>query len=354
MHLVNVYQQGSVAKIIKALSIHSDSRFRHCVVSLDYPERRLPREDELPNLAIGARYRINKISRHVSSMVQARNTVIHAHMGWATAIAPALASRIGVPSVITFHSELAHYARPVQRLIRLGASYYSRNGVKLTYTGVSRAVSDQWAAYLEYPVLANHNPLLLPVGNPRENKKQGERVELNFVSVARVTKTKNLIFALRVIRAIRDLGIRCTYTIVGDGPARPDLEKKIDILGLSDEVQLVGYRADVIPYLDQADIFLLPSEEEGFCMAALEAMARGCVVITHSGLPAVMEFVVNDLNGLIIPNLDVAAWVLRIREICEYPERLRVMSEKAVSSASKYTGDVMANAYHATYLKVLG
>ncbi|HXI28509.1 MAG TPA: N-acetyl-alpha-D-glucosaminyl L-malate synthase BshA [Vicinamibacterales bacterium] len=79
--------------------------------------------------------------------------------------------------------------------------------------------------------------------------------------------------------------------MVGDGPDRAPLEREVDALGLQGRVQFVGEQHDLVPWLSSADVFLLPSAQESFGLAALEAMACEVAVVASrvGGLPEVIE-----------------------------------------------------------------
>lgn len=74
--------------------------------------------------------------------------------------------------------------------------------------------------------------------------------------------------------------------IVGDGPSRPDLERRIRALDLEGRVYLAGSRTNVAAFLERLDVFVLPSRAEGMSNALLEAMMLGKPSIaTPFGLP---------------------------------------------------------------------
>jgi L-malate glycosyltransferase len=79
--------------------------------------------------------------------------------------------------------------------------------------------------------------------------------------------------------------------LVGDGPEISVARRMAAQLGVADHVQYLGAQEDVVPLLSIADLFLLPSEQESFGLAALEAMACEVPVVTSNagGLPEVIE-----------------------------------------------------------------
>ena len=93
--------------------------------------------------------------------------------------------------------------------------------------------------------------------------------------------------------------------LVGDGPERDAVARRAHELGVEGAVRLLGRRDDFCVLLRHADGFLLPSESEGFGVAALEAMAAGVPVFGYrvGGLPEV----VTDGAGTLVPRGDVDA-----------------------------------------------
>ena len=93
-------------------------------------------------------------------------------------------------------------------------------------------------------------------------------------------------------------GLSPQYIIVGDGPARAELEKYVIDNQLAN-VEFVGQKVDIKPYLSQMDIFILPSLSEGLGVAIIEAMAAGKCVIA-SNIDGIKELVLNNKTGLLI------------------------------------------------------
>jgi N-acetyl-alpha-D-glucosaminyl L-malate synthase BshA len=95
--------------------------------------------------------------------------------------------------------------------------------------------------------------------------------------------------------------------LVGDGPELGTAYRLGRELGVAHQVEALGAQEDIIPLLSASDVFLLPSEQESFGLAALEAMACEVPVVASrvGGLPEVIEHGVSgflhgpsDLDGM--------------------------------------------------------
>ena len=91
-------------------------------------------------------------------------------------------------------------------------------------------------------------------------------------------------------------------TVVGDGPRRPLLEKKALDLGISARVHFVGWqdKAELPHFYQEANLFVLPSRNEGMSNAVLEAMASNLPVIA-TRIAGNEELINEGKTGLLIP-----------------------------------------------------
>jgi glycosyltransferase involved in cell wall biosynthesis len=143
-------------------------------------------------------------------------------------------------------------------------------------------------------------------------------------------------------------GLSLKLVFVGDGLYRRELENRVAALGLTDHVQFCGeLRAGnaVQAQLDQADLFILPSRQEGLPRAMLEAMARAlpCIGSTVGGIPEILPsddlVLAGDVNGL----------AEKICEIATNPERLSRMSQRNLTKAKEYHRDILQQRRNALY-----
>ena len=121
-----------------------------------------------------------------------------------------------------------------------------------------------------------------------------------FSVVANLEHRKGIDILLRAFKKAFHGDPRYLLRLAGEGPEREDLEKLTEYLGLKDCVFFAGKisKPDVLKLLDHTHVFILPSRFETFGVAIIEALARGCpVVSTICGGP---EFIVPIECGILI------------------------------------------------------
>lgn len=113
----------------------------------------------------------------------------------------------------------------------------------------------------------------------------------NFRAVKRVD------VVLEVFRIVHEQ-MRARLLLIGDGPDRPMVEERAKEYGLAEDVVFVGEAHDPARWLSVGDVFLMPSAQESFGLAALEAMACEVPVIASKagGLP---EIVTDGVTGYV-------------------------------------------------------
>lgn len=129
---------------------------------------------------------------------------------------------------------------------------------------------------------------------------QGQGKRLLFVG--RLAAFKGLPILLESLKALKIHHPDVILTVVGDGGDRTCLEKMTVDLGLSSNVNFVGYKsqAEVRKYFEQTDVFVLSSFAEGVPVVLMEAMAAGVPVVATQ-IAGVNELVENNVSGYIIP-----------------------------------------------------
>jgi N-acetyl-alpha-D-glucosaminyl L-malate synthase BshA len=175
-------------------------------------------------------------------------------------------------------------------------------------------------------------PVLVHVSNFRPVKRPVDCVEI----LARVLKQT-----------------KARLVMVGDGSERTNCLHRARCLGISDNCIFVGKQARIVDYLCASDVLLLPSEQESFGLAALEAMACEVPVIASrvGGLPEVVD---DGETGFLSSVGDVDKMATDVVRLLNDAEFRRAMAKRARKSAiSRYSTDLVIPQYIEFYEKIL-
>ena len=168
-----------------------------------------------------------------------------------------------------------------------------------------------------------------------------------FLCVARLIERKgqhHLLEAFARLRRGCNRSLRLIF--VGTGDAEPELRDLAVRLNIIDAVTFKGFlsRDQMPPIYRKADVFALPSQQEGMSIALLEAMASGLpVIVTDTGGTA--ELVTQGLNGEIVGWNDVPALTAAMQRLLESDDLRRRMGEESRRRALQFGWPVLATRY---------
>jgi len=186
---------------------------------------------------------------------------------------------------------------------------------------------------LRGPLAPNDERLLVHVSNFRPVKRPVDCVEI----LARVLKKD----------------VKTRLVMVGDGSERTNAEHRARCLGIYEHCSFVGKQPRIVDYLSACDVLLLPSDQESFGLAALEAMACEVPVVASrvGGLP---EVVTDGETGYLstVGDLDkMAADAARL--VTDDKLRLEMGRRARESAISRYRTEVVIPQYIDFYEQVI-
>ncbi len=149
---------------------------------------------------------------------------------------------------------------------------------------------------------------------------------------------------LLALARLRSSGHRAKGFIIGDGPQRAAIDRRISQLGLTGHVAVTGFQSDVRPFIAACDVMTLTSMHETFSLAALESMSMGKpVVLTRTGGAA--ELADSGVNGFLFAPGDIDALTEFLSTLASPELRTSMGSAGAASVRVRFTKRAMMAAY---------
>jgi glycosyltransferase involved in cell wall biosynthesis len=248
---------------------------------------------------------------------------------------------VGDPYDVFGPNSVRHPLRPVFRWLftralkrqcanACAAAYVTEHALQRRYPPAPHAFTTHYSS-IELPESAF-------VSAPRA-RRQNARARIIFVgTLAQLYKAPDvLIDAFATCQTHLDAEL----VIVGSGRYQHELEGRAKAHKVGDCVHFCGQLTDPVDVrseLDRADLFVLPSRQEGLPRAMIEAMARGlpCIGSTVGGIPELL-----DAEHMVPPG-DALALARKIHDVLGDPLRMARMSARNLRKAREYRHDVLS------------
>jgi len=184
----------------------------------------------------------------------------------------------------------------------------------------------------------------------RELSPEGEPL---LVHVSNFRPVKRPVDCVEVLAGVLRRGGRARLVMVGDGSERGRAEHRARCLGIERHCTFVGKQPRIVDYLSAADVLLLPSEQESFGLAALEAMACEVPVVA-SRVGGVPEVVDDGVTGYLSEVGDVEKMSEDAARLLSDEGARREMGRRARESAlARYSTEQIIPQYLEFYERVL-
>ncbi len=252
-----------------------------------------------------------------------------------------------VPGFLSERLYIYHLlTKPLIRLVWKHAGQVVANSVRL------RKLARCFSPNLE--ILTIPNGVDIEQYKPQITKSNGNEVKI--LTVGRLLEQKGIEYLLGALSILRKNGFKGNYSleIVGDGPLRKSMEQMAKELSIDDNVIFSGWvsKRDMPKKYQSADLFVLPSLDEGMPNAILEAMASKLPVITTSILRD--EALIKDgHNGFFVPPKNVSVLSEKINLLLRNKQLREDMGERSIQLVkSKYLWKDVACEYSKNLLTI--
>jgi glycosyltransferase involved in cell wall biosynthesis len=238
------------------------------------------------------------------------------------------------------------------RLLRRAAAQLTHAFVAVSDTTEKQARDQRDAPAKKIHTVANG--IRLDRYHPDRDARTETRVELGLGdawvvgTVGRLDGFKNQALLVRAMAPLLSSNVR--LVIVGDGPARSDVEAEVAKLPEPKWVVMTGRRMDVPRLMPAFDVFALSSKSEGLPLVVPEAMAVGLPIVTTAvgGLPSVVD---EGKTGLLVP-VEELALSAALAKLAAHRELATTMGHAAREAAlERYSADRMVDAYLDLYAR---
>jgi len=176
----------------------------------------------------------------------------------------------------------------------------------------------------------------------------GEKIMVHVSNFRKVKRVEDVIHVYEKVQA----KMPCKLMLIGDGPEREKMEELCRKIGLCDEIRFLGKQDAVEELLAVADIFVLPSQNESFGLAALEAMACEVPVVSTNigGLP---EVNIEGKTGYLCDVGDIQGMADRVISILENPETHQKFRKAAFEHAKTFDIENILPVYEDYYKEII-
>jgi teichuronic acid biosynthesis glycosyltransferase TuaC len=287
--------------------------------------------------------------------------VIHAHNAVPAGEAVRRAG-LGVPLVVSVHGGDVLYTAPRSPAGR-EAVVRGLGAARLVLAN-SQGIAELARAHGARDVRVVHLGADLPRSTARRADQEGGGVGVaggvgelpSIVTVGHLVARKRHADVLRALAVLSPRHPRLRYAIVGDGPERVPLEGLAARLGVRERVQFCGQlpHAEAIERARRCTLFAMPSTEEAFGVAYIEAMAGGLPAIGCRGEPGPEEIAAAGDGFMLVPPGDIERLTQRIDELLSDPHRLREAGRRARATvAANFTWERCGEQTLAAYERAL-
>jgi glycosyltransferase involved in cell wall biosynthesis len=255
--------------------------------------------------------------------------VLHAHNAVPAAEA-ARRARLDVPLVVSVHGGDVLYTAPRQAG---GQAAVARGlGAARLVLANSRGIAELARAHGANETRVVHLGADLPPSLPARTSPP------SIVTVGHLVARKRHADVLRALAVLSARHPALRYVIVGDGPERVALEGLAARLRIAARVEFCGALAPAaaLERARRCTLFAMPSTEEAFGVAYIEAMAGGLPAIGCRGEPGPEEIAAAGDGFMLVPPGDIERLTQRIDELLCDPQRLREASRRARATVAEH------------------
>lgn len=160
----------------------------------------------------------------------------------------------------------------------------------------------------------------------------------NLISIGRLSHEKGYLDLIDIFKELHQKYPDSKLNIIGDGPDRKKIEKKIRDNKLEDYIILHGFQEKeyINKYLEKSSVYIMTSYTESFGLVLLEAFAYGIPCVAYSSAEGANEIISDNWDGYLIKDRDENKMVKRICELLSNRNRRLIMGANGIKKAQEF------------------
>jgi glycosyltransferase involved in cell wall biosynthesis len=346
LHFTNSTLWGGVEEhICGVLRNLSRDRFRaHLVcapILYDRFRSGCPADVQITPLSLLSPRHLGTAAQLARLLAREKFEIVHSHMFWSSLCASPVAWACRVPAIVeTLHGTEAWRSgwkanfwvdRAISRVV---TKYVAVSASDARFLATRKRIPLEKIAIINNGVdLQRFDPSRPARKKMRDALGLAEH-DVAVVMVARFHKGKGHPVLLDAMRDLMDRGTTLKLICLGEGEEQADVRRLCNALGLAEHVRIEGYQPHVAPWLQAADINVLPTYYEGLPLTVLEAMASGLPTVA-SNVGGIPEMVEDGISGCLVPPGDPRKLADALSALISQPELRKRMGEAAYSRACR-------------------
>ncbi len=160
----------------------------------------------------------------------------------------------------------------------------------------------------------------------------------NLISIGRLSHEKGYLDLIDIFKELHQKYPDSKLNIIGDGPDRKKIEKKIRDNKLEDYIILHGFQEKeyINKYLEKSSVYIMTSYTESFGLVLLEAFAYGIPCVAYSSAEGANEIISDNWDGYLIKDRDKNKMIKRICELLSNRNRRLIMGANGIKKAQEF------------------
>ena len=173
------------------------------------------------------------------------------------------------------------------------------------------------------------------------------------LTYSRIVHNKRIDLLLEAASLLKERGVQnIKVLIIGDGPHKPILIKKVSALNLEKRVSLMPFTKNIFDYVYAADFCVFPSHHEPFGIVALEALSLGKPVVVMKDGGGLVEVIGAVADARYVAH-DVEDLADKIEDLVQNPEMLSQDSQEFINRSKDFESSRIAGQYGEVYTRAL-